>query len=142
MKTSADLSFDVILLAIERVTVPLPLAKAETLWAICKVNISQRLGGFLECQGPARRKGVAAGCGSRVFDKGQGAGFGGLPGVFRGKARSFGREGPDFYGGRRRTRYEGKDRGQRTAPGKPVARLKAETPRFAGSRKGELWPKV
>ena len=53
------------------------------LWVICKVNISQRLGGFLECQGPARRKGVAAGCGSRIFDKGQGRGSAGCLGVLR-----------------------------------------------------------
>jgi hypothetical protein len=73
------------------------------LWVICKVNINERLDGFLECQGPARRKGVAAGCGSRVLDKGQGAGFGGLPGVFGGKARSFGRAGAGGRGTREKT---------------------------------------
>ena len=63
-------------------------------WAICKVNISQRLGGFLECQGPVRRKSVAAGCGSRVFDKGKGQGSAGClgflgerPGVLAGRYR-------------------------------------------------------
>ena len=98
------------------------------LWASCKVNISQHLGGFLECQGPARRKGVAAGCGPRflIMDKGRGS-----AGCLR-----FLRERHGILAGRDRVLMAGaggrgtggKDRGQRTAPGKPVARLKAETP--------------